>query len=96
MGKWARQCVKRGGLFKCCVTLWILDVFENSRNALIKKGLIKDNKTSFCHHIEGEKDKCAVCRSEGICSQRIEETGQIRNSFKTKYKREQKVVLCRL
>ena len=93
MGKWARKCKKKGGLFKCCVTLWITDVFERSRNQLIKKGLIKDHKTSFCNGKKGEKDACTICRAEGICSKKMEETGQIQHTFKTKYKREQKVLL---
>ena len=44
----AKDCRKRGGLFKCCVSTYTLNIFERSRNSLINEGLIKDKPTSWC------------------------------------------------
>ena len=42
----ARKCKRKGGLFKCCVTMWRITPFEDTRNKLIEKGL-----NSLVHHI---------------------------------------------
>ena len=35
----AKNCAKKGGYFKCCVTMFTLNIFEKARNWLIQEKL---------------------------------------------------------
>ena len=37
--KFAKACAKKGGFFKCCVTVFTLNIFETARNRLIQEKL---------------------------------------------------------
>ena len=93
MGKFGRKCKRSGGLFKCCVTLLCLTTFEDSRNKLIKEKLIKARPTSFCKSRPDGSLPCCVCTAEAACVKRNEETGQVTNTSRTRYKREHKVAM---
>ena len=63
--KFAKDCKKNDGFFKCCVQDNWLDIFENSRNTLIEEGLIKDKPTSMCKLGFDWKDPCFTCNRSG-------------------------------
>ena len=88
--KFARTCKKKGGLFKCCVNYWSLNVFEMSRNQLIKEGLLRGEPTSLCK--PGKRDPCMICKADALCTMKNPNTGQITNVFKYHYKKEHKVI----
>ena len=73
-------------------------VFEETRNTLIKEGLIKDKPTSWCKlGLEGnmgrvEKRPCDVCTTDAMCTTRDMTTGEIRHTFIKKYKKEHMVM----
>ena len=84
------MCAKKGGFFKCCVSVWNLNAFEIARNKLMKEGLIKGNETKTCKP-RAKKDPCVVCKAEGVCTMRDIGTGEIKHIYQQKYKREHKV-----
>jgi len=88
--KFAKACASNGGFFKCCITVFTLNIFETARNRLIQEGLIKDRARKSCKPGE-KKDPCMVCRSEGVCTKVDTGTGQPIQIFKRRYKKEHKV-----
>ena len=94
----AKDCRKKGGFFKCCVNSLTLNIFEKSRNSLIREGLIKDTPTSWCKS-EGwpevgrkRKDPCLLCFSDAMCTERDIETGKIKHTFIKEKKKEHGVI----
>jgi len=67
--KFAASCRSRGGIFKCCVSLFHLDTFEKTRNLLIKKNLLSGNTTNRCGKSKKLKD-CTICTATFLCSNR--------------------------
>ena len=65
--RFARLCKERGGHFKCCMTYWWLDPFEEARNDLIKDGLIKDKASHICK-ANSSKNPCLYCSMNGFCT----------------------------
>ena len=47
--EFAKKCKKAGGYFKCCLSSWGLNSFEEARNQLINDKLIKDNMKDTCN-----------------------------------------------
>ena len=90
VSKFARMCAKKGGFFKCCVSVWNLNCFEIARNKLIKEGLIKDKRTKTCKP-GGNPDPCVVCKAEGVCTMRDILTGEVKYIYQKKYRPEHKV-----
>ena len=90
MSKFARNCAKKGGLFKCCVSVWNLNSFEIARNKLINEGLIKEKATKTCKPA-AKADPCVVCKAEGVCTRRDIATGEVKQTYQQKYKRKHKV-----
>ena len=88
----AKDCRKRGGLFKCCVSTYTLNIFERSRNSLIEEGLIKDKPSSWCKSGLNRKDPCFICMSDAMCTEMDIETGKIKHTFIKSYKKEQMVI----
>ena len=88
----AKDCRKRGGFFKCCVQGYSLNIFETSRNRLIKEGLIKDKPTAWCKPGLKRKDPCMICSSDAICTEMDTETGKTKQSFIGGYKKEHRVM----
>ena len=72
----AKACKKKNGLVKCCITFWALEVFEKTRNKLIKAGLINDRQTNICKP-KGRKDPCTYCSMNAFCSTKNPMTGQV-------------------
>ena len=79
--KFARKCKKAKGYFKCCLTYWRIDPFENTRNNLIDAGLIKGKKTKFCRVTKSGKSTCIFCSISGFCSEKDPFTGTVVNTF---------------
>ena len=88
----AKDCRQRGGFFKCCVSGVTLHIFEDSRNRLIKEGLIKDKPTSWCMPSVKRKDPCVPCFSDAMCTERDIETGKIKHTFIKEKKKEHGVI----
>ena len=88
--KFAKDCTKTGGYFKCCVSEWSISIYETSRNKLIKDGLIKDKPTNICKP-DDQEDPCSICSLDGVCTKRDQFTGQISQVFDKKVKQSQKV-----
>jgi len=78
--KFAKKCKKDGGYFKCCLSSWGLNPFEEVRNKLIDDKLIKDEKTHFCNRYS-TKDHCYFCSANGMCTNRSYLDGKITNTF---------------
>ena len=49
----AKECAREGGFFKCCVTLFTLNIFEEARNKLIQEKLI-----FYLFHLRTKSDHC--------------------------------------
>ena len=79
--KFGKQCKKRKGYFKCCITVWRLDTYENTRNELIEEGILKEKKTSFCKKTKSGKSTCHFCSMTGICSKKHPITGSVVNTY---------------
>ena len=90
--KFAIDCKKKGGFFKCCVSGFELNRFETTRNNLIKEGLIKDKQTSWCKVGFGRKDSCMICTTDAMCTEMDNKTGKIRHTFIKEYKKEHRVM----
>ena len=90
--KFAIDCKKKGGFFKCCITDYNLNIFETSRNNLIEEGLIKDKQTSWCKVGFGRKDSCMICTTDAMCTEMDNKTGKIRHTFIKEYKKEHRVM----
>ena len=91
----AKDCRKRGGLFKCCVQYFTLNIFETSRNSLIEEGLIKDKPSSWCKSGLNRKDPCFICMSDAMCTEMDIETGKTKHTFIKDYKKEHRVMRWR-
>ena len=78
--EFAKKCKKAGGYFKCCLSSWGLNSFEEARNQLINDKLIKDNKTYMCDKTS-IKDPCFFCSLNGMCTKRSNLDGTITNTF---------------
>jgi len=78
--RFAKKCKKDGGYFKCCLSRWLLNPFEEVRNKLIDDTLIKDEKTNFCNR-NSTKDHCYFCSANGMCTNRSPLDGKITNTF---------------
>ena len=87
----AKDCKKKGGFFKCCIQAFSFNIFETSRNSLIKDGLIKDKPTSYCKPGWGRKDPCFTCNADAMCTERDMLTGHTKNTFYKGYKKEHRV-----
>ena len=68
--KFARQCKKSNGYFKCCLSYWRVKSYEITRNKLIDAGLLKGKKTKFCRVTKSGKSTYHFCSSSGICSKK--------------------------
>ena len=79
--KFGKECKKDNGYFKCCVTFWLLNSFEATRNGLIKAGLIEEKKTRFCKTLKSGKSSCHFCSASGFCSKKNPYTGSVVNTF---------------
>ena len=91
----AKDCRENGGLFKCCVSSFTLEIFEWSRNSLISEGLIKDRPTNWCPETFDEKLRegpCVICNADAMCTKRNNNTGEITNTYLKKYKKEHRVI----
>ena len=73
--------------------MYKLDVFENARNAMIKKGLIKDKPTSFCKEDTNNLSPCLICSTDAMCTEVDIETGKTKQTFYKGYKKHQMVGL---
>ena len=89
--KFAKNCKKKGGFFKCCVQSTTLNIFETSRNSLIKEGLIKDKPTYWCKPGWERKDPCLTCTADAMCTEVDIVTGKLKHTFYKGYKKEQRV-----
>ena len=76
----AKNCVKDGGYFKCCVSGWLLSTFEKTRNKLIQDGLIEDEVSHICDRTS-KKDPCIYCSTNGICTKRNNLNGKIEHLY---------------
>jgi hypothetical protein len=74
--KFARQCKKDGGYFKCCGSYWWMDMFEEARNKLIKDGIIEANTSEICDS-KSLKNPCLYCSMNAICTKSNPFTGGI-------------------
>jgi len=78
----AKKCRNKGGLFKCCISRFSFEVFENTRKELKKMGKISKT-TNVC----GEKEKisgiCTFCTSSYFCSSWDRETNSVTQEYKT-------------
>ena len=72
--RFTQRCSKNGGYFKCCVTYWLLDIFEEVRNKLIRDGLIKDTPEDICDD-KSMKNPCLYCSANGVCTNSDPMTG---------------------
>ena len=88
----AKECKKKGGFFKCCIIAFTLNIFETSRNSLIKEGLIKDKPTSWCKPGWGRKDPCMICTTDAMCTTLDVLSGQPKHTFYKGYKNEHRVM----
>ena len=73
--------------------MYKLDVFENARNAMIKKGLIKDKPTSFCKEDTNNLSPCLICSTDAMCTEVDIESGKTKQTFYKGYKKHQMVGL---
>ena len=87
----AKNCIKKGGFFKCCIQSYMLNIFETSRNSLIEDGLIKAKPTSMCKPGWGKKDPCFTCHADAICTKMDILTGRAKHKFYKGYKKEHRV-----
>ena len=88
----AKDCRKQGGLFKCCTLALHLNIFETSRNSLIKEGLIKDEPTSWCKPGLERNDPCVTCNADAMCSKVDSQTNKTKHTFIKVYKKEHRVM----
>ena len=89
--RFAKDCKKKGGFLKCCVSALTLNIFEKSRNSLIKDGLIKDKPTAYCKPGLERKDPCLTCNTDAMCTEVEMHTGHTKNTFYKGYKKEHRV-----
>ena len=78
--KFAKDCHKKGGYFKCCVaesTVWKM---SKVRPKLVKAGLINGSLESPCK-INPTKNPCHWCLLDGICTIRDPVTGLLNHIF---------------
>ena len=76
--KFAKKCRKESGYFKCCVNSFTLNVFESSRNHLIREGLMKGKESHVCKIVGKEKtDPCSFCTLGSFCTKTNPLTGEI-------------------
>ena len=78
--KFAKRCSKDGGYFKCCIHYWILGPFEETRNKLIKDGLIGGTEETICDD-KSMKNPCLYCSLNGFCTKSDPFTGEITQLF---------------
>ena len=79
--KFAQNCRKKGGVFKCCVSNWEIQVYEKTRNTLIEEGLLKGVKTSRMCKPESNNDPCSVCTLDVICTTKNVFTDAVKHTF---------------
>ena len=89
--RFAKDCKKKGGFFKCCIQSFTLNIFETSRNSLIEEGLIKDKPTSWCKPGFDRKDPCVTCHADAMCTMLDTLTGKSKHIFYNGYKNEHRV-----
>merc|ERR1711915_386407 len=71
-GKFAEDCHKNNGIFKCCMRIWELYEFALVRQKLEEANLLqmKEDK-EVCKMDKGkEKNHCTVCTNLYICSKK--------------------------
>ena len=78
--RFARKCNKDGGYFKCCLSRWYLNPYEETRNQLIKDKLIKDEPTHICDKT-ATKDPCYFCSANAMCTKHNPLNNTSTNSF---------------
>ena len=83
--KFAKKCKKQKGYFKCCVSELTIHGVEENRNRLIREGFIKDEPTNICDH-KSEKDPCAMCIANGVCTKQNPLNGKKSHFFYPKMK----------
>ena len=79
--KFGKRCKRNKGYFKCCLSNFRLDPFENARNDLIDAGFIKVKKSKNCKITKSGKSTCQFCTMTGWCSQKDVMTGKVMNTF---------------
>ena len=88
--KFAKDCRKKGGVFKCCVADWKLNVYEATRLRLVGAGLVNGSTTMKCKP-NAENDPCHVCTLDSICTTRDSLTGLAHQSFYKGIKKQHQV-----
>ena len=78
--KFANECHKKGGYFKCCVSDSNVGKISTVRPKLIKSGLVYDSPESLCKR-NLKKDPCHWCLLDGICTIRDPMTGLLSHMF---------------
>jgi len=80
--KFAKDCRRDKGLFKCCVNTLDLSTFPDTRKTLKKEGLISSEVTDACLE-DGKTNKCYVCTASYFCTKKNIFTGNLSHSFMT-------------
>ena len=78
--KFAKECQKKNGYFKCCVADSVINREVEIRPKLIKAGLIKDKLEYPCRKV-GLKNPCKFCFVDGICTMKDPFTGVLSHMF---------------
>merc|ERR1711915_135550 len=76
----AKDCRKKGGVFKCCVSTLHLDTFELTRQSLKKLGLVQ-SASNLCD----KRENCIVCTATYMCTYMSVDRMTIVTQFKTAF-----------
>jgi len=81
--KFARQCKKKGGFFKCCVFSLDLEIFERTHNLLKDRNLTSsdDKITKYCER-RGTTNHCFICFVSYMCSKK-DAYAQVNSTYKS-------------
>jgi len=88
--KFAQNCRKKGGVFKCCVSDFRLHSYEEARVRLVEAGLMQGSAKRVCSP-KAKVDPCHVCTLDAICTTEDSFTGVAHQSFYQGIKKEDKV-----
>jgi hypothetical protein len=92
VSSFARQCKRKGGFMKCCVTSWSINIWEKTRNQLISDGLVKGKKSHLCKkHPYYMWTPCKICNAEPLCTSGDLISDKLKQTFKNKYKNRHRV-----
>jgi len=78
--KFAKDCHKDKGLFKCCINTLGLFTFLHERLTLKKEGLISTEVSDICGK-NGKKKECSVCAATYSCTKKNIYTGNIEQVY---------------